>query len=123
MNEEAESLQFKIETDYNDYLAELMKKDKSVLIEDAGKIALMQNIMAHLPTDGRNIVRFLNQFQHPLIMIYDSMLEMLPFNDPSESIQINIEQMMEDQEDYKKSYELDSALNPDSENGMALHQQ
>ncbi|OCN03324.1 hypothetical protein A7X67_13305 [Clostridium sp. W14A] len=96
MNEEAESLQFKIETDYNDYLAELMKKDKSVLIEDAEKIALMQNIMAHLPTDDRKIVRFLSQFQHPLIMIYDNMLEMLPFTEPSESIQINIEQMMED---------------------------
>ena len=74
MDLETESLNTKIESDYNDYIARLMKKAKSALIEDADKIALMQNIIAHLPTDNENIVRFLNQFQHPLIMIYDSML-------------------------------------------------
>ena len=77
MNDLWARLQQKLSADYEQYIADMMAKDKSKIMKNAEKIGLMQRAYHCMKNDtpmDNGYVQHLMKFKHPLLVVHDQLL-------------------------------------------------
>lgn len=125
MNELWVRLQQKLSAGYEQYIADMMARDKSEIIKNAEKIGFMQRAYHCMKNDtlmDNGYVRHLMKFKNPLLVVHEQLM--------AEDFSIEAEfaarldatlYTMKDHDDFDEDYELDADfLNPEPDEGVRM---
>lgn len=125
MNDLWLKLQQKLSDDYEQYLADMMAKDKSEIIKNAERIGFMQRIYNYLKNDtlmDKGYVEYLIKFKNPLIVLHEQFMaeDFSIAADFAAKLDATLHTMI-DHDDLDEDYEMDTEYyKPEPDKGVEM---